>query len=176
MRTHAPWRLAGVLALGLSVLIGTGQVSAKGPTWITTSGKTVTLTLIAAYPNPVSSGFNSGFNFNGGANGGMTVTVPLGYIVHVTFSNNAPLPHSAEIVGFTKTPATATFSAAFKGASSPNPTATGTIKGKTDRFSFAANKAGNYLLVCAIPGHAAAGMWDNFVVSKSAKAGSVVLH
>ena len=171
MRIHAPWRLAGVLALGLSVLIGTGQVSAKGPTWITTSGKTVTLTLIAAYNNAVS-----GFNFNGGANGKMTVTVPLGYIVHVTFSNNAPLPHSAEIVGFTKTPATAKFSPVFKGASSPNPTSTGTIKGKTDRFSFAANKAGSYLLVCAIPGHAAAGMWDNFVVSKSAKTGSVVLH
>jgi sulfocyanin len=170
MRIHAPWRLAGVLALGLSVLIGTGQVSAKAPTWITTSGKTVTVTLIAAYNNTAS-----GFNFNGEANGKMTITVPLGYIVHVTFSNNAPLPHSAEIVGFTKAIATAKFSPVFKGASSPNPTATGTVKGKTDRFSFAANKAGNYLLVCAIPGHAAAGMWDNFVVSKSAKTGSVVL-
>ena len=44
--------LAGVGALGLSLVVGASVVSARQastPTWITTKGKTVSLTLIAAY-------------------------------------------------------------------------------------------------------------------------------
>jgi sulfocyanin len=166
--------LAGAVALGLSLSVGASVVSARptsAPTWITTKGKTVSLTLIATYNNT-----QSGFNFNGGANGKMTITVPLGDTVKVSFTNKASLPHSAEIVAYAKAPASLTsFSAAFKGASSPNPTA-GSPSGKTSTFSFTATKAGTYLLVCAVPGHVAAGMWDNFVVSKTAKVGSIVIR
>jgi sulfocyanin len=129
----------------------------------------VALTLIAAYNST-----QGGFNFNGGAAGKLTITVPLGVKVNVTFTNNAPLPHSAQFVAYAKTPPTSAVSDAFKGAHTPNPTA-GTAKGVKQTFSFVANKAGTYLLICAVPGHAAAGMWDNFVVSKTAKAASVVL-
>ncbi len=171
MRIRHSGQLAGALALGLALLLGASQVAAKGsqgPTWITTKGKTVTLTLVAGYNTTAS-----GFNFNGGAKGKMTITVPLGDTVNVTFSNKAPLPHSAQFVAFAKSPPMAAVSDAFKGANSPNPTTSATLMGKTQKFSFVANKAGNYLLICAVPGHAAAGMWDNFVVSKSAKAGSI---
>ena len=165
--------VAGALTLGLSLVIGVSVVSAhqvSRPTWITTKGKTVSLTLIAAYNNT-----QSGFNFNGGANGKLTITVPQGDKVSITFTNKASLPHSAEIIAYAKTPAALTsVSPAFKGASSPNPTA-GSPAGQTSTFSFTATKAGKYILVCAVPGHIAAGMWDNFVVSKAAKVGSIAV-
>ncbi len=143
---------------------------AQAPTWVATKGKTVNLTLIAAYNDA-----GGGFNFNGGSNGKMTITVPLGDRVNVTFSNNSPLGHSAQIVAFAKSPPVSTVPDAFKGANSPDPTS-GVAKGTTQKFSFVANKAGTYLLICAVPGHASAGMWDVLVVSKSAKTASIALH
>jgi sulfocyanin len=163
--------LSCALALGVAFALGAGGVSAaqqtKAPTWITTKGKTVHLTLIAAYKNVMA-----GYNFNGYGQGRMTITVPKGDTVNVTFSNATSLPHSAEITTYTKTLPTGGVAAAFKGADSPNP-ADGVTKGVTQTFSFVASKAGKYLLICAVPGHAAAGMWDNFVVSSSAKSGSI---
>jgi sulfocyanin len=174
MRIRFSRHLAGAGALGLSLVGGASVASARqahAPTWITTKGKTVSLTLIAAYNNT-----QGGFNFNGGAHGKLTITVPQGDKVNVTFTNKASLPHSAEIVASAKAPATLTsFSPAFTGASSPNPTA-GSPSGATSTFSFIAAKAGKYLLVCAVPGHVAAGMWDNVVVSKAAKVGSIIIR
>jgi sulfocyanin len=171
MMTHSIRRMAGTLVLGL-VLLGAGAAPAADaatPPWVTTTGKVVHLKLIAAW-NTVQGGFN----FNGGANGKLVITVPLGDVVVVTFSNNAPLPHSAQIVAFSKTPPVKAVSDAFKSAHSPNPM-TGTAKGTTQKFSFKAIKAGTYLLICAVPGHAAGGMWDLFVVSKTAKVATVTL-
>ncbi|MGH2346103.1 MAG: sulfocyanin-like copper-binding protein [Chloroflexota bacterium] len=59
---------------------------------------------------------------------------------------------------------TSGYSDAFKGSGSANPTS-GITSGRTDQFSFTANKAGKYALVCAVPGHEAAGMWDVFNVT-----------
>ena len=172
MRTHTH-RIAGVLALGLGLLLGAGQVSAahqaKTPVWITSKGKIVNLTVVAAYNNAAS-----GFSFNGYNKGKMTITVPLGATVHVTFSNASTLPHSLEFTAYTKTLPTGAVTAAFKGASSPN-AANGVDKGVTQKFSFTASKAGKFMMICAVPGHYAAGMWDNFVVSKSAKSGTIAI-
>lgn len=167
-----PYRIAGALALGASLVAGASGVSAahstKTPTWITTKGKTVNLTIIAGYNNA-----DAGFSFNGYGKGKMTITVPKGDTVDVTFSNDSAVPHSAMIVAFTKTPASISSpKSAFKNANSPD-AMNGTTKGKTQKFSFKADKTGKYLLICAVPGHAAAGMWDNFVVSSSAKSGSI---
>jgi sulfocyanin len=148
---------------------GATAASNKATTWVTTKGKTVNLTLIGAYNNNLG-----GFNFNGAGKGQMTVTVPRNSIVHVTFKNNASLPHSAQIVAFSSTPPASAVSDAFKGANTPNPTS-GSAKGVTQKFTFMATKTGKYLLICAVPGHAAAGMWDNFVVSSSAKTASAVI-
>jgi sulfocyanin len=165
-----PIRTVGAAALGLSLIAGaSGAVAApagKAPTWIVTKGKTVNLTLIAAY--------KGGFDFNGYSKGAMTITVPTGDTVNVTFSNASSIPHSAQFIAFAKTPPVSSVSTAFKGANSPNPT-NGTAKGTTQKFSFKANKAGKYLLICAVPGHAAAGMWDNLVVASSAKVGSITV-
>jgi sulfocyanin len=170
--THPFRRTAAALALGLAFLVGASTATASpahAPTWVSTKGKTVSLTLIAAYTNVLS-----GFNFNGAGDGKMTITVPFGDKVNVTFTNKGALPHSAQIVAFSKRLPVSTVPDAFKGAHSPNPTA-GAGKGKTQKFSFTVNKAGNFLLICAVPGHAPAGMWDNFVVSRTAKSASVVI-
>jgi uncharacterized cupredoxin-like copper-binding protein len=37
-------------------------------------------------------------------------------------------------------------------------------------FSFVANKAGTYAIVCAVPGHAVAGMWDVLKVTRGGTA------
>ncbi|HVC81383.1 MAG TPA: sulfocyanin-like copper-binding protein [Chloroflexota bacterium] len=178
MERSSIFRLAGSAVLAAGVLLGPVGANAashpsghkaSAPTWVSTKGKVVNLTLIAAYNNN-----GSGFNFNGASKGQLTVTVPLGDKVNVTFSNNASLPHSAQIVAFSKTPPTGSVRDAFKGASTANPTS-GVVKGKTQKFSFTANKAGNYLIICAVPGHAAAGMWDTLVVSKTAHTASVSL-
>jgi sulfocyanin len=139
------------------------QGSVASPRWLTwnASTKTTSLTLTAAYNNTLQ-----GFNFNGAGKGRMTVTIPVGAHIKVTFTNKGvgPAPtHSFLITPYADRNTTGTFPLAFKGASSSHPTA-GTAKGRTEHISFVANKTGTYAVVCAVPGHAAAGMWDVFQV------------
>jgi plastocyanin len=97
------------------------------------------------------------------------ISVPVGYTVNVTFSNNGGAPHSAVVTLYSKRMSVGSFPLAFHGAGSPNPMS-GIGKGKTQRFSFVANKVGKYALVCAVPSHAALGMWDVFQVTRGGKA------
>lgn len=168
MSQHVNRTVVASCAFAAALLVGTGVAQAS-PAWAVTKGKVVNLTLVAAYNQN-----SSGFNFNGAAKGQMTVTVPLGDTVNVTFSNNAPLPHSAQIVAYSSNPPATAVPDAFKNANSANPT-TGSSKGAPQKFSFVANKAGKYLIICAVPGHAAAGMWDTLVVAKGAKAATVTI-
>ena len=91
--------------------------------------------------------------------------------MNVTFTNDATLPHSVQFTTYTKTLPTGGVTDAFKGSHSPNP-ANGVTKGVTQKFSFLASKTGKYMMICAVPGHAPAGMWDTFVVSATAKTAS----
>jgi hypothetical protein len=171
-------------------------VPANPGQWITTNGKVVHLTLIAGYNST-----NGGFNFNGGAHGQMVVTLPLGATVDGTFKNAASTPHDVLIVSYQKTLPTHSVPPAFKGACFGSPVcgagASGGSGGPPPRgtpgagsgtpgaggaaragnqqgtFSFVANKAGTYMIICGYPGHAIAGMWDLFVVSPGAKTGSI---
>ena len=52
--------------------------------------KTVTLKIFAAHGST-----NGGMNLNGGANGSQTITVPVGWTVAMTFTNEDAIPHSA---------------------------------------------------------------------------------
>jgi sulfocyanin len=126
------------------------------------AAKTVTFKVVAGYNRTAN-----GFNFDGGANGAMTFTVPADWKVTLQFSNQAALPHSA-VVTSSRTSVTP----AFAGAATPN-AATGTAKGQSATVTFTANPAGTYYLVCAVPGHEGLGMWDRFVVSSSATSPSV---
>jgi len=109
------------------------------------------------------------WNFNGGANGDMTITVPEGYNVMIDFKNDDPaMAHSLGIsatnsgFGAMVDPV-----AAFEGAMTSNPTSMtqATMPGQEESISFVASTAGEYAMVCYIPGHAATGMWIRFNVS-----------
>jgi sulfocyanin len=170
----------GGLALSATMLGSAGLTPASArtskattPAWVTTQGKVVHLTLIAGYNNT-----NSGFNFDGAAHGQMTVTVPLGDTVDVTFKNNAQgAQHNVVVIPYTKSLPASSSSPAFSGAASPTPRfgqgGPAQSASAAQTFSFVAGKAGNYMLICGIGGHAIAGMWDNLVVSPTAKTASV---
>ena len=172
MTHHSIRRTLGsaVAAATLAVLpvAGLGAASAHSstatPTWITASGKTVNLTLISGYNQNIA-----GFNFNGYGKGMMTVTVPTGAKVIIKFSNKASLPHSVAVTAYAKRTAMS-FPDAFMGSHSPNPTQGITAGHAPQMVTFTANKAGTYAIVCAVPGHAAAGMWDTLKVVNNAKA------
>ena len=161
----------GILALALPGLYVAsaathGPSRAPPPQWLAanTTTHTITLTLIAAYSNALS-----GFNFNGYGHGKMVISVPVGSHVTVIFSNKSAIPHSALVTTYARKTSTKGFAPAFSGASSPHP-ARGIVAGQTQRFSFVAVRVGIYALVCAVPGHAAAGMWDVLQVTRDGKA------
>ncbi len=163
--------VTGLLAPGAALA---APRAAAAPTWVTYNAKTHTATIkIVAGYKVGGQDVNGGFSFNGGAKGALTLTVPVNTKVVATFSNPAQLPHSAEVVAYSSTPPASAPAPAFKGAESPN-AMSGTM-GTSKPFTFMANKAGKYLLICAVPGHASAGMWDLFVVSKTAKTATATL-
>ena len=125
---------------------------------------------------PVVSGLTAnagGWNFNGYARGQMRIIVPVGAKVVIQYYNDDIVPHSAIIVaGTASTVPSAPSAPVFAGATTTRGE-TGLMTGNSDELRFTADKAGKYLLVCGIPGHALSGMWDWFEVSASAKAPSV---
>jgi sulfocyanin len=124
---------------------------------------TATLLLVAGLGSA-----NSGFNFDGASNGRMVVSIPVGYTVTVRFINAAALAHSAVVTAYANRTA-ASFPPAFPGAATPNAT-TGVGQGVRQTFTFTAKKVGTYAIVCAVPGHAAAGMWDVLKVTQGGSA------
>jgi sulfocyanin len=155
-----------VAALGLAGAPGTHASAAKNTQFVRYNAATHTATihLIAAYDATAA-----GFNFDGGAHGAVTIIVPLNTKVVATFVNNATTAHSALIVNNSKTFSAKTPAPAFKGAASAD-YLNGAEKGDpATTFRFTANKAGTYLLICGVPGHDSAGMWDTFVISPTAK-------
>lgn len=115
---------------------------------------TVDLYLRAADPNGSTQ-----FNFDGASAGHMTISVPAGWTVDGTCHNESTiLTHSCAIV------AQGTTTLAFPGSAVPHPV-TGIKPGSAETFSFVASRPGSYQLVCLVPGHRDAGMWDHFVVT-----------
>ena len=118
---------------------------------------------------------NNHWNFNGATRGSMAITVPEGYEVEIEFTNRDPnmahsLGISAETVNFSMPPQP---TPVFAGAISQNPGSMidGTMPNETETIRFVAERAGNYSMVCYIPGHTAVGMWVYFNVSANGEAG-----
>jgi alcohol dehydrogenase (cytochrome c) len=131
--------------------------------------RTLELTLVASQ-GPAFGGMN----FNGYGRGEMVVRVPLGYTVDVNFRNqSAQVPHSAMVTAIGQVDRTQGFAPAFPGAQTENPQFG--ITSGTQFFSFAANKAGRYALLCAIPGHAVSGMWNTLEIVPAGQAPSITL-
>ncbi len=174
---------AGALTVGLGGLSLGGAVAAHAapipalhttaravrtaaPQWATYDArtKTASLTVISAYGADT-------YNFNGGIRGRFTFTVPLGSKVVVTYTNQSMhMPHGVEIVPFTTQLPTMVPppAPAFPGAASPN-YLHGTPSGVTQHFSFVADKAGTYRMICPVHNHVKFGHWDWFVVSATAR-------
>lgn len=130
------------------------------PEWyvVDHDARTVELTLTAGSTNR-----NNYWNYNGAINGEMAIVVPEGYEVSITLINQDPnMPHSAVI-----SDRLSNFTApidpvpVFDGAATQNPTSMvdATMPGETETITFSAAQAGQYSLVCTIPGHSALGMW-----------------
>ena len=130
--------------------------STPGTPWLTVNAgaHTATVTLVAGATNALG-----GFNFNGYGNGQMVMTIPVGSVVTVIFTNKSAIPHSAVITAYSNRMSTSVMTPAFSGANTPNPTS-GTPNGQTVSFTFVASTVGTYAIVCGVPGHAVAGMWD----------------
>jgi sulfocyanin len=125
---------------------------------------------------PMVSGVGStagGWNFNGHAHGTLILTVPVGSTVEMMYYNDDIVPHSLGVVAGSPTSVPSSPSApAFPNAITVK-FEQGMMTNEKDPVRFVASKAGTYLIVCGVPGHAASGMWVVLVVSASAKAATV---
>jgi FtsP/CotA-like multicopper oxidase with cupredoxin domain len=142
------------------------------PAWFTidSDARTVQLEVVAGQTPD-----NNYWNYNGAINGDMAITVPEGYRVVINLVNRDPnMAHSLGIeeplTNFALPPQP---SPVFAGAVTQNPTSMidATMPGESEMVEFVAERAGNYMMVCYIPGHTAVGMWLYFNVSASGEAG-----
>ena len=154
----------------LFLLAATSTIQAQiDRTWLTvdTTAKTATFQLTAGLTQ-----LNGGLNFNGFNDGKLTLTVPTNWTVVLRFANHdANLPHSAEVVDTTKPmPAGPVEPPAFPRAMTVQARLLqGLGSGETDSVRFVANRAGSYMIFCAVPGHGLAGMWIRLTVSPTEK-------
>jgi len=142
------------------------------PEWyaVDHDARTVALTITAgATPD------NNYWNYNGFTKGQLAITVPEGYTVTLELVNQDPnmahsLGISAELSNFATPPAP---NPVFAGAITENPQSMidATMPGESETITFVADAAGNYTMVCYIPGHTAIGMWLFFDVSADGEAG-----
>ena len=110
-------------------------------------------------------------SFNSAARGGETFVVPLGWTVEIRLRNRDAAPHSVRVVPATDTLSLALPAAVFPGAETAKAEA-GLMYGRSEVFRFKADRAGKFLIACAVPGHAAAGMYVRLVVEPNASAAS----
>jgi sulfocyanin len=158
-------------ALGLGPAAGQAVAAKRPPShWVESVPKAhrADLLMIAGLTSTAS-----GFNFDGYAKGRLRITVPAGWTVHVDFRNAAALPHSLMVVSWSTTATAAHPKPAFRGATTPLPYR-GTPKAGRVQFTFKAARPGKYRLICAVPGHDAAGMWDTLIVRRGARAATAV--
>ena len=147
-----------------------GQQQPVDPHWLSENptAKTTRFQLIAGL-----TGSNGALNFNGYTDGGLTLTIPAGWTVEMNFVNNdGMLPHSAIVVAallpIEARPSSAAIPRAFTVRLSEGLPPLG-----KDTMRFTAAPAGDYFIVCGVPGHATAGMWIRLKISDTAKSPTV---
>lgn len=176
MKDHtklAPYRPAPILSalILLSLAPASPSMAQSGagghrisPDWLTVDKETKTASM------EITAGLttaNSAWNFNGYANGDMSIVVPKGWTVRMHFRNrDASVPHSVGVVEIMDEipPSGDQMKIAFPGAFTVNFT-TGLSSMREDHFDFTVARVGRFWMACGVPPHARAGMWDYFVVS-----------
>ena len=165
--------LAAALALSATSAAAAEQLV---PSWMTVDAgaQKVTMDVVAGFnPN------NSSWNLNGEYEGGMTVVVPQGWRVEITFTNHdGDVPHSLVVMadpGSDHLPLQAgREQAAFPRAYSKSPEQ-GISAGDHDTISFKADETGDFLWFCGVPGHGQSGMWIRFEVINGAEAPYIMI-
>jgi plastocyanin len=147
------------------------------PAWyqVDHGAQTVTLGITAGLTNKANY-----WNYNGFTNGEAKIVVPTGYTVTINFVNQDPnMTHSIGVDSRTGGfPAAFTsVTPVFEGAISQNALdqANATATGEEDVVTFVASAAGDYTLVCYVPGHAAVGMWIRFEVRDGQEGGLIMM-
>lgn len=116
--------------------------------------RTVSLQLIAGY-----NGLNGSLNYNGATRGSHGLYVPTGWRIHVAVTNrDSDLQHSAIVVQKVLPPPIEPTEPAFAAAALPQ-LDEGLNEDETGTLDFIADRAGQYMIACGVPGHAQAGMW-----------------
>ena len=129
--------------------------------------ETVTITLVAG-----ETSSNNYWNYNGLLAGDAIVRVPVDYEVTVNLINEDPAMGHSVGVGELQDSYPSTFSdeeaePLFDGAVTPNPTSMteSTQPGEEDSFTFTADEAGEFALICYVDGHAQQNMWLEFHIT-----------
>lgn len=139
-------------------LLRAGEFLAYNP-----ARRTVQLQAVAGY-----DGVNESLNFNGAAHGASVVTIPRGWHVDVRFrQGDDALAHSALVAPMIQPISVDAPPPAFPHAVTRR-AVEGMIHGATDGFGFIADRAGDFVLQCGVPGHAQGGMWIRLVVDSTA--------
>lgn len=126
--------------------------------------RTVSLQLIAGY-----NGLNGSLNYNGATHGSHGLYVPTGWRIHVAVMNrDSDLQHSAIVVQKVLPPPIEPSEPAFPAAALPQ-LDEGLQEDETGTLDFVADRAGQYMIACGVPGHAQAGMWLQLAVSNGLK-------
>jgi hypothetical protein len=147
------------------------------PSWLKVdpASKKAEVDVIAAFNDN-----NTSWNFNGYHTGNATVLIPLGWTVEMAFRNQeAEIPHSLVVIADpgdeTQYPQEAgEDTATFAGAHTKNPIEGTGVQGG-DRVSFQADKAGDFLWYCGVPGHGLAGMWIRFRAADDVQAPALMV-
>ena len=126
--------------------------------------RTVSLQLIAGY-----NGLNGSLNYNGATHGSHGLYVPTGWRIHVAVTNrDSDLQHSAIVLQKVLPPPIEPSEPAFTAAALPR-LDEGLQEDETGTIDFLADRAGQYMIACGVPGHAQAGMWLQLAVSNGLK-------
>lgn len=126
--------------------------------------RTVSLQLVAGY-----NGLNGSLNYNGATNGSHGLYVPTGWRIHVAVTNrDSDLQHSAIVVQKVLPPPIEPTEPAFAAAALPR-LDEGLNEDETGTLDFIADRPGQYMIACGVPGHAQAGMWLQLSVANGIK-------
>ncbi|MHB1685430.1 MAG: sulfocyanin-like copper-binding protein [Bacilli bacterium] len=161
--------LAGLIATTGLILTGCGTNIASTvikPSWfaVNTAQHTVRLTVDAGVTSA-----NGWANFNGYANGLMTVDIPVGYKVKLNFQNTGGIPFGVGI--YNSVNRLAFPNAGMSVSAMVNNSAAGVFPGQSQTFTFVASKVGAYRMENLLDRIDAQsrpenfGMWDWFNVT-----------
>ena len=160
--------LAAASTMLIALVSGCGQTTNLTKQFMTVdnSTKSVTIKVIGGY-----NAVNDRMNFNGYANGQMTIRIPVGYTVNLDFQNSGGIP--AEI-GIYDSHQNLAFPKAGKSLQAIDENADmGVIPGASKKFTFVADRTGTYQMENLInffpefpqgQQNRNVGMWDVFQV------------